>query len=468
MNPIRVALVTITAALSFVVCGIASVDAPGLLEGNWMGTLTIPSGELRVVFRISKNADGTYGGFTDSPDQYQFGIRLGSVTFQDGSVSIEVPGVGSYQGKMVASDTIEGGLYAGKLPLTLKRVEQTPEPPRRPQIPQKPYPYREEEVAYDNSAASVRIAGTLTIPAGNGPFPAVLLIAGSGAADRDETIFAHKPFLVLADHLTRKGIAVLRVDKRGVGQTTGTFRGSGIKDFASDALAGVQYLKTRPEVDGKKIGLVGHSEGGATASVVAAQTHDVAYIVLLGSMGMSGYDILVLQDGTEARAAGKSDEEIALIRGYSRRFYSIILEETERTAIEERARKLQDSLTEAEKKALGWPNLGGSLSLNWALNPAAREMLQFDICPILRKVSCQVLALNGSKDSQVPPKENLGGIARKLEAGGNRNVTIRELPGLNHLFQTCETGATSEYVKIEETMAPAALEAISSWIAEQR
>jgi len=376
--------------------------------------------------------------------------------------------VGSYQGKMVASDTIEGGLYAGKLPLTLKRVEQTPEAPRRPQIPQKPYPYRGEEVAYDNSAASVRIAGTLTIPAGNGPFPAVLLIAGSGAADRDETIFAHKPFLVLADHLTRKGIAVLRVDKRGVGQTTGTFRGSGIKDFASDALAGVQYLKTRPEVDGKKIGLVGHSEGGATASVVAAQTHDVAYIVLLGSMGMSGYDILVLQDGTEARAAGKSDEEIALIRGYSRRFYSIILEETERTAIEERARKLQDSLTEAEKKALGWPNLGGSLSLNWALNPAAREMLQFDICPILRKVSCPVLALNGSKDSQVPPKENLGGIARELKAGGNRNVTIREMPGLNHLFQTCETGATSEYVKIEETMAPAALEAISSWIGEQR
>jgi uncharacterized protein len=296
----------------------------------------------------------------------------------------------------------------------------------------------------------------------------VLLIAGSGAADRDETIFAHKPFLVLADHLTRKGIAVLRVDKRGVGQTTGTFRGSGIKDFASDAFAGVQYLKTRPEVDGKKIGLVGHSEGGATASVVAAQTRDVEYIVLLGSMGMSGYDILVLQDGTEARAAGKSDEEIALIRGYSRRFYSIILEETERTAIEERARKLQDSLTEAEKKALGWPNLGGSLSLDWALNPAAREMLQFDICPILRKVSCPVLALNGSKDSQVPPKENLGGIARELKAGGNRNVTIREMPGLNHLFQTCETGATSEYVKIEETMAPAALEAISGWIGTQR
>jgi hypothetical protein len=188
----------------------------------------------------------------------------------------------------------------------------------------------------------------------------VLLIAGSGAADRDETIFAHKPFLVLADHLTRKGIAVLRVDKRGIGRTTGTFRGSGIKDFASDALAGVQYLKTRPEVDGKKIGLVGHSEGGATASVVAAQTRDVSYVVLLGSMGMSGYDILVLQDGTEARAAGKSDEEIALIRGYSRRFYSIILEETERTAIEERTKKLQDSLTEAEKKALGWPNLGGS------------------------------------------------------------------------------------------------------------
>ncbi|MHB9027549.1 MAG: alpha/beta fold hydrolase, partial [Candidatus Latescibacterota bacterium] len=209
------------------------------------------------------------------------------------------------------------------------------------------------------------------------------------------------------------------------------------------------------------------SEGGETSSVVASQTADISYLVLLGAPGMSGYDILVLQDGTEAKAKGKSDEDVALIRGYSRRFYSIILEETERTVIEQRVKTLQDSLTDAEKKALGWPKLGGTLHLSWALNPASREMLELNICTYLRKVHCPVLALNGNKDSQVPSKENLAGIADALKAGGNRNVTIREIPGLNHLFQTCETGATSEYAKIEETMAPAALEIVTDWIVAQ-
>ena len=449
--------------------GISECTAdPMSIAGKWLGTIHAPGMELRIGFEVTEAKEGGYTAVVHSIDQGVMNIPVSAVTVTGDSVRLEVKSAFAYEGRLSPDrNSIDGNWIQGDLtPLPMKRVDTMPQL-NRPQTPRKPFPYIEEEVAYDNRAANVRIAGTLTIPKGKGPFPAVLLVAGSGPSDRDETILMHKPFFVLADFLTRKGIAVLRVDKRGIGQTTGNFRGSGIADFASDALSGVEYLKSRPEVDSKKIGLVGHSEGGETAPIVAAQTRDVSYLVLLGAPGMSGYDILVLQDGTEAKAAGKSDDEIALIRGYSRRYYSIILEETEQNAIEQRAKKLQDSLTDAEKKALGWPNLRGTLNLFWALNPASREMLKFDVCPVLRKVQCPVLALNGGKDSQVPPKENLGSIEKELKAGGNKNFTVRELSGLNHLFQTCETGATSEYIKIEETMSPVALETVSDWITAQ-
>jgi hypothetical protein len=348
----------------------------------------------------------------------------------------------------------------------MKRVDKIPEL-NRPQTPRKPYPYREEDVLYKNSSADVSIAGTLTIPKGKGPFPAVLLIAGSGPSDRDESALGHKPFLVLADHLTRQGIAVLRADKRGIGKTTGTFSGSGIKEFVSDALAGVEYLKSRVEVDPKRIGLIGHSEGGNVAPMVAVQGRDVSYIVLLAAPGMSAYDILVLQDGTEAKAAGSTDERVELVRGFSRRFYHIVLRAKDTAEIERETNALYATLTDAEKEAIGWPNLRGTLSLSWALAPGSREALTFDIRPTLRQVHCPVLALNGGKDCQVPPKENLGGIERELKAGGNTDYTLLELPGLNHLFQTCGTGATTEYVQIEETMSSLVLQTISGWIIAQ-
>ena len=269
---------------------------------------------------------------------------------------------------------------------------------------------------------------------------------------------------MLADHLTRQGIAVLRADKRGVGKTTGTFSSSGVEEFASDALAGVEYLKSRPEVDAKRIGLIGHSEGGGVAPLVAVQTRDVSYLVLLAAPGMSAYDILVLQDGTEAKAGGSTDEQVALIRGFSRRFYSLVLRAKDNAEVERETKALYATLTDAEKKAIDWPNLHGTLSLAWALAPGSRENLKFDICPVLRQVRCPVLALNGGKDCQVPPKENLAGIERELKAGGNKDYTLRELPGLNHLFQTCGTGAASEYIKIEETMSPLVLQTVSDWI----
>lgn len=435
------------------------------VAGKWLGIIKTPGMDLRIAFEISQAKEGGYAAVVHSIDQGAMNIPISTVTLKGDSLRLELKSAFAYEGRLQQDgNTIEGNWIQGdSTRLVMKRVDQIPEL-NRPQTPKKPYPYGEEEMTYQNLSANVSIAGTLTIPKGKGPFPAVLLLAGSGPSDRNESALGHKPFLVLADHLTRQGIVVLRADKRGVGKTTGTFSSSGVAEFASDALAGVEYLKSRPEVDAKKIGLIGHSEGGGVAPLVATQTRDVSYLVLLAAPGMSAYDILVLQDGTEAKAGGSTDEQVALIRGFSRRFYSLVLRAKDNAEVERETKALYATLTDAEKKALGWPNLHGTLSLGWALSPGSRENLKFDICPVLRQVHCPVLALNGGKDCQVPPKENLAGIERELKAGGNKDYTLRELPGLNHLFQTCGTGAGSEYIKIEETMSPLLLQTVSDWI----
>jgi pimeloyl-ACP methyl ester carboxylesterase len=443
----------------------AGAAAPASAAGKWLGIIKTPGADLRIAFEITATEEGGYTAVVHSIDQGIMNIPMTTATVNGDTLRLELKDAFAYEGKLQPdATTIEGNWLQGSLtPLVMKRVDKIPEL-NRPQTPKKPYPYREEEVVYENSAAQVRIGATLTIPNGTGPFPAVLLIPGSGPSDRDEAVLGHKPFLVLADHLTRHGIAVLRADKRGIGKTTGTFNDGGTKEYVSDALAGVAYLKSRPEIDAGKIGLLGHSQGGSVAPAVAAQSPDVSYIVLLAAPGLSGYDILVLQDGTEAKAGGSTDEQVELIRGFSRRFYGIVRRAKDAAEIERETKALYDTLTDAEKKALNWPNMGGTLSLSWALSPGARDTLTSDVGPTLRQVHCPVLALNGSKDAQVPPKENLGRIEAELKAGGNKDCTLRELPGLNHLFQTCDTGATSEYIKIEETMSPLALQAVSDWI----
>jgi hypothetical protein len=247
--------------------------APQSVAGKWLGIIKAPGMDLRIAFEISETKEGGYSAVLHSIDQGAMNIPMSTVTVNGDSLRLELKPAFAYEGKLQPDgNTIDGTwVQGGSTPLVLKRVDKIPEL-NRPQTPKKPYPYIEEEVAYENPKANIQIAGTLTIPRGKGPFPAVLLIAGSGTADRDESVLGHKPFLVLADHLTRQGIAVLRVDKRGNGKTTGTLRGSGMEEFASDALAGVEYLKSRPEVDTQKIGLVGHSEGGSVAPMVAVQT----------------------------------------------------------------------------------------------------------------------------------------------------------------------------------------------------
>ncbi len=444
------------------------------IEGIWQGKLKVPGTELRVVFKISKNPDGTLTATLDSPDQGVTGIPVEEVIFEDNTLRLEVKSAGAvFEGKVSEDFLVIEGEWkqsGGVFPLTVKRVDKAIEI-LRPQVPKKPYPYTEEEVAYENKEAGITLAGTLTLPPGKGPSPAVLLISGSGPQDRNETIYNHHPFLVLADYLTRQGIAVLRVDDRGVGESTGDFSQATSVDFASDVLAGIEYLKTRKEINPEQIGLIGHSEGGLIAPMVAVKSPDVAFIILMAGTGLTGEEILYLQGALISRAMGVSEEDIAKNRQFNEKIFSLIKEEKDKKTIEEKLRQMfmEDwaELNEEEKSRIGDPEVFLEAQLKSLLSPWLKFFLTYDPKPTLNKVKCPVLAINGEKDLQVPPKENLSAIEEALKVGGNQNYTIIELPNLNHLFQTAQTGLPAEYAKIEETISPVALKIISDWILEQ-
>jgi len=329
---------------------------------------------------------------------------------------------------------------------------------RRPQNPVRPYPYREQEVSYSTPAGKIQLGATLTIPPGKGPFPAVLLIAGSGPHDRDESIMGHKPFLVLADYLTRKGIVVLRADKRGIGKSAGDYSQAVMADFASDAEAGVAYLKTRVEVDPRKIGLVGHSEGGIEAPMAAAHNPDVAFIVLMAGPGVRGDQLLPEQLRLIEQASGKSADEIEKDLATQREVLAVLEKDKDDALLEKDLR---------EKFTGKVPEAQIGMQVKAVSSPWFRGLLEYDPAVTLSKLTCPVLAINGEKDLQVPPGQNLPPIRKALEAAGNKNSEVVELPGLNHLFQTAKTGAVGEYSEIEETMSPLALEKVASWIVKQ-
>ena len=444
------------------------------IEGIWEGKLKVPGTELRIVFKISKNSDRTLTATLDSPDQGVTDIPVEEVIFKDNTLHLEVKSAGSVFEGNVSEDflVIEGEWKqsGGTFPLTVNRVDKAVEI-LRPQEPKKPYPYIEEEVVYENKEAEITLAGTLTLPPGKSSFPAVLLITGSGPQDRDETIYGHHPFLVLADYLTRQGVAVLRVDDRGVGESTGDFSQVTSEDFASDVLAGVGYLKTREEINPEQIGLIGHSEGGLIAPMVAIKSSDVAFIVLMAGTGLPGEEILYLQGAFISRAMGISEEDITKNRQFNEKIFSVLKEEDDSENAEEKLRQMLmedwEKMSDEKKEQIGDPEVFLEAQLQSLLSPWYRFFLTYDPKPTLTKVKCPVLAINGEKDLQVPPKENLSAIEEALVAGGNKHFIVKELPGLNHLFQTAQTGVPSEYAKIEETISPIALKIIGDWISEQ-
>ncbi|MGV8075839.1 MAG: alpha/beta hydrolase family protein [Methanosarcina sp.] len=445
------------------------------IKGLWIGNLEVPGGvELRILFNISTRPDGSVNATMDSLDQGARGIPVEKITYKDSNLSLEVKSVrGVFEGTLNESGkTIEGEWKqsGSTLPLVLTHIDKTLPELRREQDPVKPYPYAEEEVVFENKEAGIKLAGTLTLPESEGLFPAVLLISGSGPQNRDEEIMGHRPFLVLSDYLTRQGIAVLRFDDRSVGGSTGNFSKATTEDFAGDVLSGIEYLKSRKDIDSSKIGLIGHSEGGLIAPLVAVESNDVAFIVLLAAPGVTGEEIILSQGELIARAEGVDNETIARNKAFTKEMFSVVKEEQNDTIARKKLKKLLKSETEnkseEEKQHSNFSEANLEPQIQGLLSPWMRFFLTYDPIPTLMKVKCPVLAINGEKDLQVPPEENLLAIENALKAGSNENYTVKELPGLNHLFQTTQTGSPTEYSKIEETISPDALELIGNWISE--
>ena len=433
------------------------------IDGSWLGTLDASGQKLRLLFQITNTAEGLHASL-NSLDQGSGAISASSIAHDGAKLTIEVKSInGAFSGTLNKELTTIEGTWTqggGSLPLVLKKTEseKIESAAPRPQDPKKPYPYREEEVTYQNRPAGIELGATLTVPQGKGPFPAVVLITGSGPQDRNEAILGHRPFLVLADYLTRKGIAVLRADDRGIGKSTGNFNLATTADFATDTEAGIAYLKTRPEIDTRKIGLVGHSEGGVIAPMVAARNHDVAFIVMMAGTGVPGDEVIAEQTRLIMEASGASHEAAAKRAANQLEMLALIKQEIDPAALDKKVReKLSGQMSEAQIGA-------AVLQLN---SPWMRYFVSYDPAVALSKITCPVLAINGEKDLQVPPQQNLPPIRKALEGAGNKHFEVVELPGLNHLFQTAKTGSPNEYAQISETISPLALDKIAGWILKQ-
>ncbi|MEW6651862.1 MAG: alpha/beta fold hydrolase [Bacteroidota bacterium] len=454
------------------VVSLSAQQADKKYESLWEGKLKVNTVELRLVFKLFLKDDKTYGAYLDSPDQGVSNITVTSVSITPDSVKADVKSIGaSFYGEFVNENLISGIFKQGgmSLPLELTKADKAAEI-KRPQMPKKPFPYNEEEITFENIEANITLAGTLTYPKEEGKYPAVVMVSGSGPQDRDETLLGHKPFLVIADYLTRNGIAVLRYDDRGVAKSKGDFAAATSVDFAADALAAVEFLKTRKEINSKKIGIAGHSEGGLIAPMCAVNSSDVSFIVLLAGTGVPGKDIIILQTELILRASGSKEEDIKKTVDQSTRIFNVVSEESDSLETFKKLLAMYNDdvskMSDEEKKKPENSKETFDRNVKQILSPWFRFFIKYDPRPTLEQVTVPVFALNGEKDLQVDPKQNLPEIEKALKAGGNKNFKIIELPGLNHLFQPATTGTPSEYSTIETTFSEDALKIMKDWILE--
>lgn len=442
------------------------------IAGSWTGTLDVQGMELPVIFDVSDSENG-YTATLTSPKQSPHPMPVNETIINDGKVEFNIKMIGANYVGVLENEKITGTFnQAGmKMPLVLEKKAYVKKVVNRPQEPKAPFSYKIEEVVFTNiTANNIKLAGTLTLPENIKKPPVVILITGSGGQNRNEEVFDHKPFLVIADHLTKNGIAVLRYDDRGVGESEGSQSNATSVDFATDVEAAIQYLNTRNDIDKDKIGLIGHSEGGLIAPIAIAKPENkVAFFIDLAGTGVSGDQILISQSRLLSELSGENEEVINYNEKVLRKIFDIIQNTSDQSKLEQVVENL------LEKEVENAPE-----SIKAQLNPEIRKHLAKTYSSLwmvyliktnpqdyLEKVSCPVLAINGEKDFQVIPSLNLPAIKNALEKAGNIDYTIKELPGLNHLFQNCKTGHSSEYGEIEETFAPVALELMSNWINER-
>jgi dienelactone hydrolase len=457
-------ILLIAAALLVLTAGARAGDP----SGHWEGAIVLPNGELVIRVDLSLSGD-QWAGTIDIPAQGAAGLPLTAVRVSADSVAFaiaHIPGDPAFRGVMGA-DGIRGDFvqWGQTLPFHLGR--ETLPAPRRPQEPQEPFPYRAEDVTY--KSGQIQLAGTLTLPPGEGPFPAVLLVSGSGPQNRNEEVFQHKPFLVLADFLTRGGMAVLRVDDRGVGGSGGSLATATTLELTEDALAGVRFLSRRRDIDPRRIGLIGHSEGGIIAPLAARQTRDVAFVVLLAGTGVPGRAVLMRQLALIMRADGATEETIATVTEAQRDLIDAVVSDAPPADQRAAAARLLDAQADSAPGRAALDEEARAAQIDALLqqfsSPWLRYFLVYDPRPALRALEVPVLVMAGCRDLQVDPEQNLPEIRRALEEAPTQDVTVECLPDLNHLFQTAATGSPSEYVAIDETISPLALGMIRAWIA---
>lgn len=454
------------------------------ITGNWQGNIEVNSQKIPIVFHFYKDNSGKLEGKWDSPSQNANNLPCSDININGDSIVIGLKIIsGYYNGQFVSVDSIAGMWHqgAGQLALNISRSDDTTafEPPKRPQTPMPPFDYESDSVIYANADNSMRYGATLTKPnssstsPANKKYPAVLLITGSGKQDRDENIFDHKPFAVIADYLTKRGIAVLRVDDRGMDQTTGSFDSASSEDFANDVEAGINYLKSRSDVDSKHIGLIGHSEGGMIAPMVAARNNDVAFIVLLAGSGVPGATINDYQNTQPMKKNGVSEK---IIQHFLELHHAL----RKAAATSANETNYKDSLVSIY---YAWKRKQSPETLQVLIHGSDAQVissfekgyasfhskwwkffLEHDPAKDIEKLSIAVLALNGAKDIQVDPDLNLPAIEAALKKSKSKNYKTIELPGLNHLFQHCNKCTVDEYGELEETFAPEVLKIIGDWI----
>lgn len=431
-----------------------SSDAATAPAGSWRGVLSVGGQQVSVEITLANGASGWAGTVSASG---QGSAPLTAVVVTGPAIRFSGPAGLSFEGRLLPDGSIEGiwtqsGLH---LETHFQRVSaMTAKRVPLPDEPRAPLPYRSVEVSFDNRAGHSHLAGTLTLPKGSGPFPAAVLITGSGSQDRDETILGHKPFLVLADHLTRGGIAVLRLDDRGVGGSTGDVEHATTRNLGGDILAALSFLRTRQEIDSHRLGLIGHSEGGIIAPMLAADGAPVAWMVLLAGPGVRGDLLIEEQQRRVAKAAGLSPEAIA-------KAHEVELEVVGAAKAAPDERSAFDRIN-ALLLAAGLPRAQAEQQAKRASSDWFRELLRYDPAPALRKTKVPLLAVVGGLDLQVPADQNLPAL--KADLASNAQATVIEVPGVNHLLESATTGSIAEYAVAKDTVSPALLGVLDDWL----
>lgn len=444
-------------------------SAQSEITGQWIGALEVQGIKLRLVFNVSQTENG-YKTTMDSPDQGAKDILIPVTVFDNPNVKFEIPRAIEYTGLLEGNKIIGTFKQSGmSFSLDLTKNTSGEDLIKRPQEPQKPFSYYSEDVFFKNEKSNITLAGTLTLPEKEGNFPAVVLISGSGAQDRNSELLGHKPFLVWADYLTKNGIAVLRFDDRGFAESEGNFATATSNDFATDVQSAVEFLKSRKEINTKKIGLVGHSEGGIIAPMVAASNpKDIDFIVLLAGAGIQGDELLLLQQKLIFAASGGSQEDIEQnFEKHTKIFKEINHSKDDQQLKNNLNAILLEYISDNETPQGMTKEQYAQTQTSIYTSPWMLNFIRYNPATALQKVKCPVLAINGDKDLQVPATENLTAIRKALNKGGNKKVTLTQYPNLNHLFQESETGLPQEYSTIEQTISPKVLEDVMLWIKNQ-